>query len=124
MEKLWTKDDFKCDRHCGECCKSTLVELNPKDIKRIKKLGYAEDKFITSYPSDEKRLFLKKDGKGWCVFLKQDKKGVYSCSIYNDRPEICQKYPFFTGKEKIISCLPQDIYPNVFFIMPRAKPPF
>lgn len=121
MKKLLTQSSFKCDRHCGECCKKTLVEVSGKDITRIKKRGYDENEFLMKDPFNEERLFLKKDGKGWCVFLKQDKKGMYSCSIYNDRPDICRKYPFFTGKEELSSCLPEDLYPNVFFKMPSRN---
>ena len=40
MEKLWTKENFKCDRYCGECCKKLVVRVNSKDIDRIKRLGH------------------------------------------------------------------------------------
>ena len=46
MQKLWTKDNFKCNRYCGECCKKLLVGLGKKDIKRIKKIGHTEDDFV------------------------------------------------------------------------------
>tara|TARA_Y100000031_G_C8086343_1_gene322071 strand:+ start:249 stop:440 length:192 start_codon:yes stop_codon:yes gene_type:complete len=63
MQKLWTKDNFKCNRYCGECCKKLLVGLGKKDIKRIKKIGHTEDDFVMTL-FNKKRLFLKKDKKG------------------------------------------------------------
>lgn len=121
MEKVWTKENFKCDRYCGECCKKTLVDVSSKDITRIKKRGYNENEFLMKYPFNEKRLFLKKDENGWCVFLEKDKDGKYTCKIHKDRPEVCQKYPFFRENEQIKSCLPENLYPNVFFKLPSKK---
>ena len=119
---LWTKENFKCDRYCGECCKKTLVEVSGKDITRIKKSGYNENEFLMKGPFNEKRLFLKKDEKGWCVFLEKDKDGKYTCKIHKDRPEVCRKYPFFPETPKEIkSCRPEDLYPNVFFKFPARR---
>jgi len=116
MTKLWTKENFKCDRYCGECCKKTMVSLSKEDISRIKKLGYKEEYFLFRNYFNSKKDMLKKDKKGWCVFLKKDKNNRYSCKIHKNRPKTCREYPFF-GKnpEPIKSCLPQDLYPNVFF---------
>jgi len=116
MGKLLTAENFKCDRHCGECCKKMLVQVNKEEINRIEKLGHKD--FIFEDHFNESRFFLKKDEKGWCIFLKKEKDGKYACSIYKNRPKICQQYPFFNKGEKVESCLPEDLYPNVFFKFP------
>jgi len=122
MEKLWTKENFKCDRYCGECCKKLLVEISNKDIKSIEKLGYKKDDFIMEDVFNPKRKFLKKQKNGWCVFLEKEKDGKYTCKIHKDRPKICRDYPFFPGTpKKIKSCLPEDLYPNVFFKLPSSN---
>ena len=120
MENLLTKKAFKCNRYCGECCKKMLVFLGSKDIKNIKGLGYNEEEFLEKDPFNKKRVILRKDGQG-CVFLKKDKNDKYSCRIYENRPDTCRKYPFFTGKEKLKSCLPNELYPNVFFSFGRKN---
>jgi uncharacterized protein len=114
MAELLTKQNFECDRYCGECCKKLLVSVDREDIVRIKRLGYKESDFLFKDPFNAKRFFLKKDERGWCVFLSKDKKGRYSCKVHGSRPSSCKKYPFFSKDEKLKSCLPQDIYPNVF----------
>ncbi|MBI2134385.1 YkgJ family cysteine cluster protein [Candidatus Woesearchaeota archaeon] len=122
MKPLLTKENFKCDRYCGECCKKMLVAVSNKDIKNIEKLGYKKESFVMKDVFNSKRKFLKKEENGWCVFLEKEKDGKYSCKIHKDRPEVCQKYPFFPGTPKEIkSCLPEDLYPNVFFKMPSRK---
>ena len=92
---------FKCER-CGDCCKKLYIILNDSDIKDIKKLGYQLDSFSEIEQVGEykgKRVLKKIDGR--CVFLADDN----LCKIYDSRPEICKKYPFF-GKE-VESCLGQ-----------------
>ena len=122
MEKLWTKENFKCDRYCGECCKKLLVEISNKDIKSIEKLGYKKDDFIMEDVFNPKRKFLKKQKNGWCVFLEKEKDGKYTCKIHKDRPKVCRDYPFFPETPKEIkSCLPKDLYPNVFFKLPSSN---
>lgn len=111
MEKLLTPKNFKCDRFCGECCKKLLVQVDNKESENIKKLGYKD--FLFKDPFNN-RFFLKKDEKGWCIFLDKNKEGKYSCRIHKNRPKICKEYPFF-DKKPIKSCLPEVLYPNVFF---------
>ena len=101
---------FKCDS-CAECCKAFEVKLFREDIERIKKAGHDGDFFLEpdmiSRKPDE-YVLRKQDGQ--CVFLGK-KKGKYFCRIYEIRPKICRKYPFF-GK-KIKSCKPSELFPNV-----------
>ena len=116
MPELLTRKNFKCDRYCGECCKKMIVRVSKKDIERIKKLGYKEEDFVVQDIFNPNRKNLQKKKNGWCIFLKKDNNRKYWCSIHKSRPKICRDYPFF-GKnpEPIKSCLPQDLYPNVFF---------
>ncbi|MBL7055674.1 YkgJ family cysteine cluster protein [Candidatus Woesearchaeota archaeon] len=114
MPKLLTKQNFKCDMYCGECCKKLLVDVTKKEIDKIENLNYKKEDFVFLNPFKKSRFFLKKDEKGWCVFLKKDKEGKYSCNIYKDRPKTCKTYPFFKENKKIISCLPEKLYPSVF----------
>ena len=100
------QNNFVCDRKCGECCIKYIVKLSRNDIKTIKKAGYAEDYFvdIDEFLPEPTKFVLKKKENRWCVFLTRNKKGVYSCKIYNSRPTVCQRYPFL--KKNIESCKP------------------
>jgi Fe-S-cluster containining protein len=94
---------FKCER-CAECCKKLYIILNDEDIKNIEKLGYSKEDFCEGELIGEfKGKFVLKKEDDKCIFLEKDKDG-YSCSIYESRPEICRKYPFF-GKE-VETCKP------------------
>ncbi|MFC1704897.1 YkgJ family cysteine cluster protein [Nanoarchaeota archaeon] len=93
---------FKCGR-CGECCKRLYILLNDSDIKNIEKLGYVLDCFSEVEPVGEfkgKRVLRKVDER--CIFLTKDN----LCKIYESRPEICKKYPFFD--KEVESCLNQN----------------
>jgi Fe-S-cluster containining protein len=95
---------FTCER-CGECCKKLYILLSDSDISRIESFDYRMNDFSEIEPLGEykgKRVLKKINGK--CVFL-ENKDGKFSCSIYESRPEICKKYPFF-GKE-VESCKPR-----------------
>ena len=113
-ENLFTKESFQCNRYCGECCKKLVVRVNKEDIKNIKKLGYDEGDFLERDLLYRHKFVLKRNEDG-CIFLKEHKDGKYSCSIYENRPKTCQQYPFFGNKNKVGSCLPEDMFPNVFF---------
>lgn len=94
---------FVCE-HCGECCKKLYIVLSDEDIKQIEKLGYSKDDFCEGEVVGEfKGRFVLKKEDGQCIFLKKEANG-YSCEIYESRPEICKKYPFF--EKEIESCKP------------------
>ena len=102
---------FKCER-CGKCCKTYIIKVSKKDIKRIKNKGYEESYFLmhdSMSPGNNKFVLRKENGK--CVFLKK-KNGKYFCEIYKIRPLICQKYPFF--KKNVESCKPEHIIQKSF----------
>ena len=114
MENKFTKQSFQCNRYCGECCKKLSVMVSKEDIKNITKLGYKKEDFLDEDLLSINKFMLKRNNDG-CTFLKQNKDGMYSCSIHKNRPKTCRQYPFF-GKEKAIdSCLPEDMFPNVSF---------
>ena len=113
MKGILTKDTFKCNRYCGKCCKQTIIRVSKAEIKRIKNLGYEYEDFLERDMAFEDKFVLKRNDNG-CVFLKKHKDGKYSCTIYKNRPKTCKKYPFFGNKNKVGSCLPQDMYPNAF----------
>jgi len=110
---MFTKESFQCNRYCGECCKKLSVMVSKEDIKNITKLGIKKEDFLDEDLLSINKFMLKRDKNG-CVFLKKHEDGMYSCTIHNNRPKTCRQYPFF-GKNKIESCLPQDMFPNVLF---------
>ncbi len=97
---------FECTK-CGECCRP-IVKVCKEEISQIEKAGIKKEEF-TDFDKDINSYVLKQN-KGVCMFLKRDvnEKGdlVFVCSIYDKRPDVCRKYPFFTGKEKLIDCRP------------------
>lgn len=114
MASLFTKQSFQCNRYCGKCCKDLVVEVRKNEIEQIKSLGYKEEEFLERDLIYPEKIVLKRNKDG-CIFLKKDKEGRYICSIYANRPKICQQYPFFDKVKSIKSCLPEDMYPNVLF---------
>jgi len=117
--KLITPATFSCTQ-CGECCIKTLVPLQKQDITKIKKAGFKEEEFVVQDVHFKFRKLLKKKENGWCVFLKKKKEKFY-CSIYEHRPFACRQYPFFSPTQAPLkSCLPEDVYPNVFFKVKKS----
>ncbi|MFH0868378.1 MAG: YkgJ family cysteine cluster protein [Candidatus Woesearchaeota archaeon] len=113
MKGLSTKENFQCNRHCGQCCKKLTVMISRNEVKQIKNLGYEYKDFLDNDLLYIKKFILKRNRKG-CIFLKKNKNGTYSCKIYKNRPKTCIQYPFF-GKDKSIgSCLPNKMFPSAF----------
>lgn len=75
---------------CANCCKNYSPRFKQPDIKRIaKRLKIKEGELVNRY------LVLDKEGDyvvqhSPCPFLGQDN----YCSIYEDRPSDCQRYPY------------------------------
>lgn len=89
-------ESFRCTK-CGECCKSTIVWVTEKDIRKIEGIGFKRQAFAErdSHLGPNVSVLRKKEFGGACVFLKESDDGIYSCSIYKHRPEVCRQYPFF-----------------------------
>jgi len=97
------KNCFECNR-CGYCCsyfgKSKTLPVFEFEIFGL--IKEAKKKGITLVFVPENILLDKKSGKLFCMnygmsvmpcpFLAKNK-GVYGCSIYENRPLICRKFP-------------------------------
>lgn len=75
---------------CGNCCKNYSPRFKQPDIKRIAKaLRMKEGEFTTKYLRlDDENDYVVKQSP--CPFLGQDN----YCSIYEDRPSDCRRYPY------------------------------
>ncbi len=113
MKSMLTKENFQCDKYCGQCCKKLAVMLSRNEVKQIKNLGYEYEDFLENDLLYIKKFILRRNRKG-CIFLKKHKDGKYSCKIYKNRPKICQQYPFFKEKNQVGSCLPNKMFPSLF----------
>jgi Fe-S-cluster containining protein len=80
--------------NCGVCCTETEMLLSKKDIKRLEKKGFSENKFVKY---DRQGYAQLKNQDGYCVFYNLRKRG---CSIYVDRPSGCRVYPVIVDEEK------------------------
>ena len=91
---------------CGECCIKYIVKLSKADIKRIKSLGLKEHDFvdIDQHIPGPNKTVLKKKNNQWCIFLNKNPKGDFVCNIYDERPNVCRKYPFL--KKNVETCKP------------------
>lgn len=108
-----------CSKKCAGCCAfASSVPLTIKDIKRIEKLGYKKEYFLSlkQYSKTEiigpegwwvgsfidingkkYKLRLKIKGKR-CIFLRDGK----GCTLRNKRPFFCRIYPFWVEDDKIV----------------------
>lgn len=92
---------FRCTQ-CGDCCTGApgFVHVSPEEIDEIAA-------FIGRPGQGLSREHLRPVGKGFsltedgrtgdCCFLKTDKRGRRSCSIYPVRPLQCRTWPFWTS---------------------------
>ncbi len=80
------------NKYCGKCCYYTEMILLPRDIERIKKLGYRLEEFIV-YREGIPRL---RNIDGHCIFLDPS---TNKCMIYSDRPLGCRLYPLIYDLE-------------------------
>jgi Fe-S-cluster containining protein len=88
---------------CGECCRHNPVEISPYDIEKI-------GEFFALTEEEVWEKFLEKGRFSWnsknaifkrvvnereqrdCIFLRKKFEGIYCCSIYEVRPQICREY--------------------------------
>ena len=77
---------------CGNCCKTSTTHVTERDIDRLARhLRIPVARFIAEYTQrdeEEGGLNLKFSKESGCVFLE----GTL-CSVYEARPDICQRYP-------------------------------
>lgn len=97
---------FSCSR-CGQCCRPIVV-LSEEDIARIEKSGIQRNDFVGEDPINKQSGFkVLKQKKNVCMFLKKEGE-EYVCSIYNQRPGVCRKYPFMEKNQKLEDCKPRN----------------
>lgn len=112
---------FKCQR-CGKCC--GIVPFNKQEFAKIRDyakkhhIGFTKQEMgdkVVYFPKSTYKAFLiaseraKNEGRlidnqfdrVVCPFLQYDEKGLSSCAIYENRPEICRLFghgghPFLT----------------------------
>jgi Fe-S-cluster containining protein len=77
---------------CANCCKKATTQVTDRDVERLSKhLRITTARFIADFTQpDEKEggLNLKWEPGSGCVFLDGN-----LCSVYDARPDICQRYP-------------------------------
>ncbi|MFH1276646.1 MAG: YkgJ family cysteine cluster protein [Candidatus Woesearchaeota archaeon] len=120
-QKYLDPKTFKCTS-CGQCCRP-IVLITEEEIKTIESIGMKRKSFIDIDPLNESgTINALKQVNGVCMFLKKDntnyddnqnnqnnktkENNKFICSIYNYRPSICRKYPFF-DEEKMTDCHPK-----------------
>lgn len=78
---------------CAACCRDNFIPVNNEEIERLaKRVGITPDDFRSRYvqpKTDEHDAGI--DARP-CPFLKDN-----LCSVYEDRPEVCQGYPYIGG---------------------------
>jgi uncharacterized protein len=76
---------------CANCCKTSTTEVSERDIDRLSRhLRVSREKFLADYtmPDEDGALSLRFTPEKGCVFLDGN-----LCSVYEARPDICQRYP-------------------------------
>lgn len=104
---------------CANCCRNYSPRFKMPDIKRIAKLfRMKESQFIDTY------LNLDSDGdyvvkSSPCPFLGDDNK----CSIYEDRPRDCARYPYTDEdvliKQPNLTLVNATICPAMHYVMEK-----
>ncbi len=90
-----------CER-CAKCCKNyPFVELSKNEINSLEHLsGLHFNMFTNPTGKAIDNYFLQFQENGNCFFLNEDH-GIYSCGVYEARPEICKNYPSETKQKEV-----------------------
>lgn len=86
--------DIPCEM-CGKCCSQPEIIVRPEEIDRVSVAGGIPlYEFMKDYlvQTDDGRFLFKKTKP--CAFLGKDKR----CTIWNDRPEICNDFPYMVSR--------------------------
>lgn len=76
---------------CANCCKTSTTEVSERDIERLSRyLRISREKFLADFTmlDEDGALSLRFTPEKGCVFLDGN-----LCSVYEARPDICQRYP-------------------------------
>lgn len=103
-QEFLNSETFQCVK-CGECCRP-VVKVKEEEIQRIETTGIPRDQFIVPDPvTEDPSIHTLKQVNGVCMFLKREG-DAFVCSIYDERPDTCKKYPFIE-KNKLQDCRPK-----------------
>ena len=93
---------------CANCCRVATTTVSERDIERLARYFRIKPaQFLAEYTmeSADEGTILKRTEGGGCVFLDGN-----LCSVYEARPETCQRYPHLVrGKGSIASRMWQFI---------------
>jgi Fe-S-cluster containining protein len=104
---------------CAACCKNYSPRFKTTDIKRIsKRLGMKEGVFIETYLIlDEESDYVVNTKP--CPFLGDDN----FCSIYEDRPSDCVRFPYTDEdvfiKRPLLTQKNSEFCPAVYFVLEK-----
>lgn len=122
LPELHTEAFSKIDcLSCANCCKHYSPRFKAPDIKRVaKRLRMKETDFIQTYlRMDEEGDYVVKSSP--CPFLGEDN----YCSIYEDRPRDCARYPYTSEdvliKQPSLSLKNAAICPAVFYVLEKLE---
>lgn len=81
---------------CGECCRRWQPLVSSDEAERLAAfLGLAMreflEKYTRPYPLDDEQFMLLERGGG-CVFLQQDARERWLCSVHPARPQPCRDW--------------------------------
>ncbi|MGB4234757.1 MAG: YkgJ family cysteine cluster protein [Methanoregulaceae archaeon] len=90
---------FTCTR-CGKCCISLgrhiRIERSLSPVQHYVRNAISGEIMMVTIHPDKRALFSEKPGEGWCPFLRRDQDGLFSCTIYENRPAICRDFRCLT----------------------------
>lgn len=87
---------FPCEM-CGRCCHQPNIIVRPEEVERVASAAGTDlYTFMTQYvyQTSDGRILVNKREDGPCPFLGRDRR----CTIWKDRPEICDDFPYLVSK--------------------------
>lgn len=82
--------DFPECQECGACCTYFKIIFNPKENPQVTKLG--KDIFFVRKDGRAVMNGTDKFNKGRCVALTGEINTFVSCSVYDNRPDVCRQF--------------------------------
>jgi hypothetical protein len=76
---------------CANCCRVATAKITERDVDRLARhFRVKPERILADYvvESEEEGWILKRHQDGACVFLDGN-----LCSVYESRPDVCQRYP-------------------------------
>lgn len=87
---------FICTR-CGKCCMSLgrhiRIERSLSPVQHYVRNAVTGDLILVAIHPDQRARYSGGEyDPAWCPFLRKDPEGVFICTIYETRPQICQDF--------------------------------